>query len=53
MALSGGGAKGPFQIGALWHMVRNLDKEEVQYDVVSGISVGAINGAGISLFPKG
>ena len=31
----------------------DLDKNEVQYDVISGISVGAINAAGISLFPKG
>lgn len=34
-------------------MVRKLDPELVKYDVVSGISVGAINAAGISLFPKG
>jgi len=51
--LSGGGAKGAFQVGSLWQMARSLDQNEMMYDVVSGISVGAINSAGFSLFPKG
>lgn len=34
-------------------MVRSLKPEDTEYDVVSGISVGAINAIGISLFDKG
>lgn len=34
-------------------MVRSLPPEETQYDVLSGISVGAVNAAGMALFPKG
>jgi hypothetical protein len=30
-----------------------LPSEETQYDVLSGISVGALNAAYISTFPKG
>ena len=34
-------------------IVEILSAEESQYDVISGVSVGAINAAGFSLFPKG
>ena len=34
-------------------MARALDDKEIMYDVVSGISAGAINSGGLSLFPKG
>ena len=34
-------------------MARTLDEKEMMYDVVSGISAGAINSGGLSLFPKG
>ena len=34
-------------------MVEQLPAEESQYDVISGVSVGAINAVGFSLFPKG
>lgn len=34
-------------------MVEQLPAEESQYDVISGVSVGAINAVGFSLFAKG
>jgi NTE family protein len=42
LVLSGGGAKGAFQLGAVDHLVndRGLD-----FDVVAGVSVGALNAA--------
>ena len=40
--LSGGGAKGAFQVGVLRYLV---DKENRDYDVYTGISVGALNAA--------
>jgi predicted acylesterase/phospholipase RssA len=30
-----------------------LDKDEIMFDVISGISVGSINSAGVALLPKG
>ena len=51
--MSGGGTKGSFEAGALWQMARMLNGTDMHYDVLSGISVGAINSAAFSLFPKG
>lgn len=34
-------------------MTQMLNGSEMEYDVLSGISVGAINSAAFSLFPKG
>lgn len=50
LVLSGGGAKGAFQIGALRHILGDLQK---QYDIITGISVGALNAAYLSMFAKG
>jgi len=52
LSLEGGGDKGSYQAGAIAGIV-NATTENVQWDVISGISVGALNGAGISLFPQG
>lgn len=41
IVLSGGGAKGAYQIG-VWKALRKLN---IHYDIVTGTSVGALNGA--------
>lgn len=41
VVLGGGGARGPYQIG-VWEALREL---EISYDIVTGTSVGALNGA--------
>lgn len=41
LVLSGGGAKGAFQAGVL----KKLDEQGYSYDVVAGVSVGALNGS--------
>lgn len=41
IVLSGGGGKGAYQIG-FWKAIRELD---VNYDIVTGTSIGALNGA--------
>lgn len=41
VVLSGGGAKGAYQIG-VWKALRKLN---INYDIVTGTSVGALNGA--------
>lgn len=51
--LEGGGDKGAYQVGAIRGLVEAMDPRESQYDVVSGVSIGAINAVGLSLFKKG
>lgn len=50
LVLSGGGAKGGYQVGALKHIIKDLG---VTYDVITGTSVGALNGAYLAQYPKG
>jgi predicted acylesterase/phospholipase RssA len=53
LAFAGGGSKGGFEDGAIWQMVRSLNPEDVTYQVLSGVSAGSINLAGIGLFEIG
>ena len=53
LSLSGGGAKGAYEVGALHSLANMLDSPESHYDVVSGVSVGSINAAGAGLFGLG
>ena len=41
LVLSGGGAKGSYQIGA-WKALKKL---HIKFDIVTGTSIGALNGA--------
>jgi len=51
LALSGGGAKGAYEAGALWGLVMGeSDTSKFAYDVVTGVSAGAINTGAISVF---
>jgi len=53
LALEGGGDAGSWQAGVIYGMVQKLDPKEVEYDVVSGVSVGSINGLYVATFAKG
>ena len=50
LVLSGGSAKGAYQVGALkkW-----MGEDGQDYEIICGVSVGAINGAYLSQFPMG
>ena len=50
LVLSGGGAKGAYQAGALYNL---LGERSIHYDIITGTSVGALNGAFISMFGIG
>ncbi len=50
LVLSGGGGLGAYQVGALNHILGLL---EVHYDIVVGVSVGAINGLGVAMHQRG
>jgi len=49
LVLSGGASKGAFQVGALRYLINDLN---IQYDALCGVSVGALNCAFLSQFPK-
>lgn len=50
LVLSGGGSKGSFQAGAIKYLLNELN---IHYDIICGVSVGALNGAFLSMFSKG
>jgi len=51
--MRGGGTKGAYEVGALKAIISELDPIEYQYDVVVGVSIGAINAAIFALHPPG
>lgn len=53
LALSGGGNKGSYEAGVIWQLAHSLPPEEVAWDVVSGVSAGAMNTGGASIFKTG
>lgn len=50
LVLSGGGANGAFEVGVLGHIIGNL---KIHYDVICGVSVGALNGSILAQYPIG
>lgn len=53
LALRGGGTKGAYEAGFLKAMLNYEDPIEYSYDVVSGVSVGSMNGAMYSVYDYG
>jgi len=54
LVLQGGGDKGAYQAGVLYGLITNTENpEDFEYDVVTGVSVGAINGLCVAQYPKG
>ena len=54
LVMSGGGAWGSYEAGVLYGLIQNSeDKEKFAYDVVTGVSIGSINTAAISVFKVG
>ena len=45
LAMRGGGSKGAYEVGVLKGLVKYLEAKEREYDVVVGVSVGALNAA--------
>lgn len=50
LVLSGGGANGAFEVGALQHII---GEKKIHYDVICGVSVGALNGSILAQYPEG
>lgn len=53
LALEGGGSRGAYEAGALWALTNNLPVNETMWNIVTGISTGALNAGGFSQFPYG
>ena len=54
LAMSGGGAKGAYEAGALYGFVKNdPHPSKYAYDVVTGVSVGAINSFAVGVWRIG
>jgi len=51
--MSGGANKGAYEAGVVYGLAHNLPASEVAWDVITGVSAGAINAAGMSVFPVG
>jgi NTE family protein len=49
LVLTGGGVKGAFQVGALYHLLYDLEQE---FDIITGLSVGALNGSFLAQYNK-
>lgn len=50
LVLSGGGAQGAYELGGLNWLLGNLG---IEYDILTGVSVGALSNAILSMFPVG
>ena len=53
LAMRGGGTKGAYEAGALKAMSELLDPIDIAYDVLAGVSIGAMNAAYFSTFERG
>jgi predicted acylesterase/phospholipase RssA len=53
--LAGGAVRGAYEAGALYgmfHQSADADKSKFDYDVLTGVSAGAINVGAMSMFEK-
>lgn len=51
--MRGGGTKGAYEVGVLKAFITYIKKIEYAYDVIVGVSIGALNGAFLSTFERG
>lgn len=49
-AFSGGGSRGSWEAGVVYGLNHNGNPADVAWDVISGVSAGALNAGGIALF---
>lgn len=49
--MSGGANKGAYEAGVVHGLSHLLNGTDAHYDVVSGVSAGALNSAGIAMWP--
>ena len=52
LILSGGASNGAWEAGVLWGLANYGVETDFEYDVVTGVSAGALNTAGLAPWPK-
>ena len=50
LVLSGGGANGAFEVGAIQYL---LGERREHFPILTGVSVGALNAAMLAMYPEG
>ena len=50
IALSGGGNNGAYEAGVMWGLTHYGDPKDFEWDVVTGVSAGAMNTCGLAGF---
>ena len=53
LSLRGGGVHGAWEVGVLKAMAEKMSNEDMRYDYIAGVSIGAINAAILASFEKG
>ena len=53
LSLRGGGVHGAWEVGVLKAMAEKMSNEDIRYDYIAGVSIGAINAAILASFEKG
>ena len=53
LVLSGGGSNGSWEAGVIKGIFENMPAEEIQYDIIAGVSIGAVNASLLATYPKG
>jgi NTE family protein len=53
LAMRGGGTKGAYEAGALKAMAELQDPIDIAYDVLAGVSIGAMNAGYFATFERG
>ena len=53
LSFRGGGVHGSWEAGVIKAIFENMPVEEIQYDMIAGVSIGAVNASILSTFPKG
>ena len=51
--MSGGGSNGAWEAGVIWGLTHYSNPADFSYDVLSGISAGAMNAVAMAGFAKG
>jgi len=53
LSFRGGGVHGSWEVGVLQGILEKFPAEEVAYDYIAGVSIGAINASIMSLYEPG
>jgi predicted patatin/cPLA2 family phospholipase len=53
LAIEGGGSKGAYQAGVLYEMANSPNNVNMDYNIVSGVSIGSVNAGLVTNYPIG